>query len=544
MNRRVTESVFLKGNYRVRDQISNRALILGGDEYGIQIADLLKRNGFEATIFVGFRDAHPSSPTLDVIKGKIEKITGFIGDFNVAIRTSTDLHEIRFGFIIAAQPAHRRSKTSSFGAAGLNKVYNLSEFKQFLDSSGRSLLNNDRNWRHIAFFFDLKGSSEVSQFDILLSVLDRLEMLDQVQSYIFTRNVKVASGGLEARYRYHRQHGVVFFKFDETEPRIVQDGKNLIIEFVEPLLREEMELTPDIIVIDEILSPADSLEPILNLIPSAHVSAPYLQPESTRFNGVETQKAGIYAVGPARGAFDQESLKADVEAVMISLFKAMPQLSDFTPKLVAHVDHDKCTFCLTCVRLCPHGAIGFHSRPEVDPLSCKACGVCVVECPMGAIEMRCGDVVPPTTEKPLLYGAGFKGHGRIKLFLCARSGLQAASRINSSLLSDVEICELTCAGSLSPNFLLKCFRDGVAGIIVAGCFKGNCASIYGSTLADERVAQVSRTLEQAGIDPKRLEFVYVAGNTPSLIVEAIFKVKGRVGDLNQFQFPDSHDGTT
>ncbi len=55
MNKRVTESVFLKGHCRVRDQVSNRALILGGDEYGIRIADLLKRNGFDATIFVGFR---------------------------------------------------------------------------------------------------------------------------------------------------------------------------------------------------------------------------------------------------------------------------------------------------------------------------------------------------------------------------------------------------------------------------------------------------------------------------------------------------------
>ncbi len=530
MNRRVTESVFLKGRNRVRDQISNRALILGGDEYGVRIADLLERNGFKATIFVGFKDAYPSSSTLDTIQGEIKEISGFIGDFNVLIRTSTDLHELRFGFIVAAQPAHRRSKISSFVTDGLDKVYSLSEFNHFLDSSGRSVLNNDGNWRHIAFLFDLKGASEVSQFDTLLSVLDRLEMLDQVQSYVFTRNLKVASGGLEARYRYHRQHGVVFFKFDETEPLIVHDGEKLIIEFVEPILGEEMELVPDFIVIDEILTASNSLEPILKLIPSAPASTPYLQPESTRFNGVETQKAGVYAVGPARGVFDHESLKADVEAVMVSLFKAMPELSDLTPRLAASVDHNKCTFCLTCVRLCPHGAIGFHSRPDVDPLSCRACGVCVVECPMSAIEIRCGAAGVSETENPSLCGSRFKESGQIKLFLCARSGLQAASKINSSLLSGVEICELPCAGALSSGSLLKSFRDGAPGIIIAGCFKGNCASVYGSTLADARTTQTSRVLEQAGVDPKRLEFVYVAGNTPDRIVDAILKVKSRVGD--------------
>jgi F420-non-reducing hydrogenase iron-sulfur subunit len=106
------------------------------------------------------------------------------------------------------------------------------------------------------------------------------------------------------------------------------------------------------------------------------------------------------------------------------------------------------------------------------------------------------------------------------------------AKINSSLLTNLEICELPCAGALDPNSILRSFRDGVAGIIIAGCFKGNCASVYGSTLADERAAQVSRTLEQAGIDPKRLEFVYVAGNTPGPIVDAMFKVRSRIGDHN------------
>lgn len=527
MRGRVTESVFLEGTLKIKDHVSNRALVLGGDESGIRIAELLKKNGFDATVLIGPNDIHSENSRVNVIQGSISQVSGFVGNFDVQIHTPTDRYDEMFGLIIAAQPANQQSKTNAFSLTSSDKIYSLSEFKRFLDSGDR-LSENNGTWHHIAFFFDLKGSSDISQFETLLSILDRLEIFHQVQPYIFTRDLKVASAGLEARYRYHRQRGVVFFKFDGPDPQIVQNERGCVIEFVEPLLGEKMELTPDWIVLDEILGPPIDLDPLLKMIPSAPAFAPYLQPESTRFNGVETPKAGVYAVGPARGVFDNESLKADIDAVMVSVLKTLPELSRITEREAAFVDKTKCAFCLTCIRLCPHGAVGFHSRPEVDPLSCKMCGICILECPMGAIQTRSNnsDVLEVNSN---LFSNGAKAgkSGRIKLLVCSRSGLQAAGKINQTLLSDVEICALPCAGSLDPNSLLKFFLDGADGIIVAGCFKGNCASIYGSTLAEERVTQTSKTLKQAGIDPERLEFIYLAGNTPGRIVEAIARLKSR-----------------
>jgi coenzyme F420-reducing hydrogenase delta subunit len=81
---------------------------------------------------------------------------------------------------------------------------------------------------------------------------------------------------------------------------------------------------------------------------------------------------------------------------------------------------------------------------------------------------------------------------------------------------------------VSAASLLEYFRDGAGGVIVAGCFKGNCASIYGSTLAGRRVGHAAEVLNQAGFDRERLEFTSVAGNTPETIVEAIMKLKSRI----------------
>lgn len=134
---------------------------------------------------------------------------------------------------------------------------------------------------------------------------------------------------------------------------------------------------------------------------------------------------------------------------------------------------------------------------------------------MAAIEMRPANAEMIEKRKP----------APLKLFVCSHSGLQAASKINSEFLTNVEIISLPCAGSLSPIMMLGALQEGAKGIIIAGCFKGNCASIYGSTLAESRVAQLVKTLQSVGMDEVKIEFVYLAGNTPDRIVEAITRMQ-------------------
>jgi 2-oxoacid:acceptor oxidoreductase delta subunit (pyruvate/2-ketoisovalerate family) len=54
-------------------------------------------------------------------------------------------------------------------------------------------------------------------------------------------------------------------------------------------------------------------------------------------------------------------------------------------------DLEKCTLCLTCVMLCPEGAIHYrpeHGRIDIDLGFCKGCGICANECPAKAITMK------------------------------------------------------------------------------------------------------------------------------------------------------------
>lgn len=53
---------------------------------------------------------------------------------------------------------------------------------------------------------------------------------------------------------------------------------------------------------------------------------------------------------------------------------------------MASVVNDSCVKCLTCVDICPVGAIKERdTQVVVNPDECIDCGVCISECPNGAI---------------------------------------------------------------------------------------------------------------------------------------------------------------
>jgi heterodisulfide reductase subunit A-like polyferredoxin len=66
--------------------------------------------------------------------------------------------------------------------------------------------------------------------------------------------------------------------------------------------------------------------------------------------------------------------------------------------MVAVVDEEKCTGCLTCVRVCPYdvprinptkvGAGAILGVAEIEAAACQGCGICPAECPAKAIQLQ------------------------------------------------------------------------------------------------------------------------------------------------------------
>ena len=60
---------------------------------------------------------------------------------------------------------------------------------------------------------------------------------------------------------------------------------------------------------------------------------------------------------------------------------------------VVVIDKTKCVGCLTCVLVCPYGAVSIvgddaSSHAEINVALCKGCGTCVGACPSGAMDQQ------------------------------------------------------------------------------------------------------------------------------------------------------------
>lgn len=77
------------------------------------------------------------------------------------------------------------------------------------------------------------------------------------------------------------------------------------------------------------------------------------------------------------------------------------------------------------------------------------------------------------------------------------------------ILGRLEIWRFPCSGQIEITDMLRAFRVGADGVLVAGCNRGTCHNGRGSERAERRVLGAKKILEEIGISPDRLEFVYV-----------------------------------
>jgi heterodisulfide reductase subunit A len=174
------------------------------------------------------------------------------------------------------------------------------------------------------------------------------------------------------------------------------------------------------------------------------------------------------------------------------------------------INEKRCAKCLTCYRICPHGAIILNEkmRPQIMEDACFSCHLCVSNCPAYAIESAeftndqiAGQVADQT--------AGPSEKDPVVIFACERSAALAADK--SVLPENTRLIALPCACRISGDMILKAMINGASKIIVSGCHEGNCRSMTGSATARIEIDAVN---QMPGIAPGRILWEPVAANEP------------------------------
>ena len=112
----------------------------------------------------------------------------------------------------------------------------------------------------------------------------------------------------------------------------------------------------------------------------------------------------------------------------------------------------------------------------------------------------------------------------IVAFLCNWCTYTAADLAGTSRLvypANVKIIRMMCSGMVDSKYVLKAFLEGADGVLIGGCWPGDCHYIDGNMKARRRVALLHEVIDQFGIDRERLWLRWVAASEGNMFVEVV-----------------------
>jgi F420-non-reducing hydrogenase iron-sulfur subunit len=107
-----------------------------------------------------------------------------------------------------------------------------------------------------------------------------------------------------------------------------------------------------------------------------------------------------------------------------------------------------------------------------------------------------------TTFEPVILG-----------FTCNWCSYRAADLAGTARIKyppNIRLIRLMCSGRLDPTFVLKAFALGADGVLVSGCWPGECHYQVQNLKALRRVQLLRRVVEDLGIEPVRLQLIWAS----------------------------------
>jgi coenzyme F420-reducing hydrogenase delta subunit len=93
---------------------------------------------------------------------------------------------------------------------------------------------------------------------------------------------------------------------------------------------------------------------------------------------------------------------------------------------------------------------------------------------------------------------------------CAYAGADLAGISRIPYPPSIRVIRFPCSARMDPYFIIKGFREGFDGVLVAFCHPGDCHYSKGNYYARRRFMLLKELMQFAGIEPERLQIRYVS----------------------------------
>jgi Pyruvate/2-oxoacid:ferredoxin oxidoreductase delta subunit/coenzyme F420-reducing hydrogenase delta subunit len=305
------------------------------------------------------------------------------------------------------------------------------------------------------------------------------------------RFMRTAADECEGLYSEARNMGVTFIKyerleisFDEVYTIEVSDGIN------------DVCFSTGYLVTDSGYGVSGKFETLVKKLRLMQDGAGLINEDRYYLGSTLTGRKGVFFLSRdiCEGGWD-EAVDYAVSAVRTTASGIIPPRHSY-----AEVDGEKCVFCYTCYRTCPHGAMepdGENRVMKNKNAGCDGCGICASICPGNAVTM---------TDDDFIARARANHPDRIKVFSCENSAGLALRGVLAGFGNNaekIEYEEMACGGRVGfeqMSSALLIYRK----VVVAVCMDGACKHFEGNKRACQHGVRLSEMLEKAGLDPGRV----------------------------------------
>ena len=216
------------------------------------------------------------------------------------------------------------------------------------------------------------------------------EVSPETEVYVLYKDIRTY-GFKEDYYREAAAKGVMFVNYDdENAPRVVNDNGQLKVAFWEPVVKNEVEVNPDLVVLSAATIPNPDNKRIAEMLKVPLTKDGFFLEAHMKLRPVDFATDGVFLCGMAHWPkfIDESISQACATAARAATILSKKTLD--AEGTVSHIDEDLCIGCGVCISICPYKAIAKDENglAKVNEVLCKGCGTCAASCPERAIMMR------------------------------------------------------------------------------------------------------------------------------------------------------------
>lgn len=322
----------------------------------------------------------------------LKEISGYIGNYEAVLDVKGKEKNIQFGTIVVATGFKEVEPTGKYGYGEHQNVVTELELERMLKT------NELPPYKTAVFIGCVLSRCEERPFCCRIgcgNAVKNARLLKEknpdARVFVLYRDVRTFGKKEEEYYEETQKKGVYFLRFTEdTEPTVeVKDGK-MRVKVYDQLLREEIELPADLVVLNAALEGDDTAESLKKLLKIPLGEGRYFMEAHAKIRPLDFPTDGVYLCGAAhspKGIADSVA-----QAVGAASRAAVPMMKGWVTiePIISSIDPDICSGCGICIQVCPYSAIekDEDGKSTVIEVLCKGCGACGATCPQRAITMR------------------------------------------------------------------------------------------------------------------------------------------------------------